>query len=261
MTTIVKRLVKSARQLSVPVVGLSLLCAGAGASAHDPGSPAYPNLASAPAVHSEAQSVALWLGGDVGPSSYAFFTGGRWAVNGDLSKDGFLLQLGGAAGEYDGGIVSAENAHVGFQNVNALVGYQHNFQSGRAALFVGPDYTHNGKNAFPDVRGDAWGVRVIGDVVTSVSPDFDLSGWGTYTTIQNNYLIQGRGLYRASNHLRIGPEIAFAGGDTWHQNRAGAHAGIAFRGGELGVSFGHTWGSASGIHEGFYGNAIISASF
>jgi len=233
--------------------------------AAQPGSPPVPAPAPEPLVIPPVQAgdrdLGAWLGIDVSPNSYALFGGGTWALTGDLDEDAVLLRVSGALGEYDQELLSGSDSDVSFQNVNVLIGYQHNFENGRVGAFVGPDYTHNGEGASPEVRGSSWGVRFVGEAAAAVSPDFQLSAWGTYSTIENQYFVQGRALYRASEGFRIGPEIALAGGDTWHQNRAGGHAAVGLPFGELGVSVGHTWGADSNIDEGLYANAILSFVF
>lgn len=200
----------------------------------------------------------LWGGIDVSPSSKAFFAGGIYALNGDLSRDGFLVRASFTLGEYERRVFAGDTSDVSFQNVNVLVGYQHDFGGARAAFFVGPDFTHNGSGASADVRGSSWGVRGIAELVVPVSTRIDLSSWATYSTIEDQYYIQGRALYRPSDRFRIGPEVAFLGGDTWRQRRVGGHAAFAVPVGEFGISVGHAWNSGSDADDGVYANAILS---
>jgi hypothetical protein len=246
------------------MVALAALCWPSVASAAeqpDPiPSPATGPFRIAPST-SGKQAGAISIGGDVGPNSYAVFAAGSYALNGDIAADGFVVRLSGSVGKYKNGPLAVGNSHVAFQNVSALIGYQHSTEAGRFAFFVGPDYTHNGSGASADVRGGSWNARVVGEATLKLGKDVDLDGWGTYSTFKNQYYLQVRPLYHASSTLRVGPDVGFMGGKNWHQNRIGLHGSIGMPFGELGLGIGHTWGASSDIHEGVYANAIVSFAF
>jgi hypothetical protein len=204
----------------------------------------------------------LSIGADVGPGSYAFYVGGVQAINGDLSADGFLIRAGFTFGQYDEGILR----DVPFEAGSLMVGYQHAFDRTRVALFVGGDIIHNGEGADPSVRGTEEAFRVVGEISTPVTERLDLTGWGSYSTFENQYYVQARALYRpGDNGFRMGPEGSLLGGDTWDQARLGGHADFPLRlgglFGELGLSAGYAWGQRRVDEDGLYANAILSISF
>jgi hypothetical protein len=150
---------------------------------------------------------------------------------------------------------------VSFQAASVLVGYQHIAGPSRVAFFVGPDFSHNGKGASPEVRGSSWNLRAVAEASTAISPRVDLIGWGTYSTFENQYMVLGRALYRPGEQFKIGPEASVSGGDTYEQYRLGAHASVPVSFGAIGLSVGHAWGGRSGDNDGLYANAILSLSF
>lgn len=168
-------------QTVIALMGSASFFASTAAAANQPGQPATSAPAPAPLeilpTDDADRDMSAWLGVDVNSSAYVFFGGGTWALTGNLDEDAVLLRVSGAVGQYDQELLSGSNSDVSFQSVNVLIGYQHNFDSGRVAAFVGPDYTHNGEGASPDVRGSSWGVRFVGEGIAAVSPDFQLSAW------------------------------------------------------------------------------------
>jgi hypothetical protein len=228
------------------------------ASGQGPSAVSAPLPAPVTAVDGDQSPATIWVGVDFSPSSKALFGGVVYALNGDLSRDGFLVRTSVGLGEYDRRFLSGDTSDVSFQNASALVGYQHTADGVHVAFFIGPDFVHNGSGASADVRGSSWGVRGLAEVDVPVSPDFNLNTWATYTTIENQYYLQGRGLYRPSDRFKIGPEAAILGGDTWKQHRVGGHAAFAIPVGEIGVSVGHAWNSRSDAKNGVYANAILS---
>lgn len=194
------------------------------------------------------------VGGDVSPGSRAAYAGATFALNADLSQDGFLVRTSFAIGEYEGRRTSDDRSDVSFQNANVMVGYQHDLGGARVAFFVGADFTYNGAGASDNVRGSSWGLRGIVDVVVPVSRDLDVSAWGTYSTIESQYYVQGRALYRLTPNIGVGPQIALLGGDTWARTRVGGHAAVNFGRIALGVGAGHEWKGGGGQ----YGSAILS---
>jgi hypothetical protein len=208
-----------------------------------------------------ADGSAVWAGFDVNPRSMVFFAGGTQALNGDLSRDGVLIRAGFAAGEYQEDRAFGREADISFRSGSVLLGYQHHFEPGRVAFFIGPDFVHNGANASPEIRGRSWGARAISEIVIPVSPQFTLSNWSTFSTIESQYLTQVRALYNASGSFRIGPEFSIAGGDTWSRGRVGAHAGFSGSFGAIGLSAGHDYDRKENGDGGVYVNAIWSMSF
>lgn len=231
------------------------------AAATQQSSPIIPTPVPAPVPTSAAtqQSSSFWAGGEIAPSSWASYVGGIHAFNGDLSADGFLVRGGFTFGEYDTTVPDGES-DVSFQNANVLIGYQRAVGSGQIALYVGPDFTHNGSGASPDVRGSDWGVRGIAEVFVPIAPRLDLSGWATYSTIDSQYYVSLQTLYRAAPQFRIGPDAAVLGGDTWKQHRIGARAAFGAPIGEIGLGVGHVWDRRS-ASDGVYANAILSIRF
>jgi len=246
---------KKMLKISGMAIAMFTAIVAASASSAEAAQPSAPAVPEPLPIAYDPDHTNLWAGVDVSPSSRAFFGGGVHALNGDLSRDGFLIRESVAFGEYDIDALTATGDDVAFQSANLMVGYQWHSDSSRVAVFVGPDYVRNGDDASPDVRGSSWGVRGIVDVVVPLSNRWDLSGWGTFTTIESQYYAQGRVMYRASDRFRIGPEGALLGGDNWSRQRVGGHAAFGFRGGEFGVSAGHSSGSGD---DGLYVNAILS---
>lgn len=240
------------------LLSASWLSATSSANAQEGPTTVPPPLSvTAPSPQSNPDGSGLSIGADVSPGSHAFFVGGVQALNGDLSADGFLVRASFTAGQYDEG-----NNEVSFEGGNLLIGYQHAFDGTHVAFFVGPDVVHNGKGASPDVRGTSWAARGIAEFSTPLSSRLDLIGWGTFTTFESQYYVQGRALYRpGDNYFRIGPEVSFLGGDTWSQRRVGGHAEVPLPFGGLGASVGHAWTRRGGDNDGVYANLILSISF
>lgn len=248
---------RHSRLLAVPLLATGSIAA---AAQQGPAAIPAPIAIPAPSEQNDRSGFGFSAGADVSEGSHAFFVGGVHALNGDLSADGFLIRGGFTAGEYEEGSL-AGISDVSFESVSVLVGYQRAVGPARVAFLVGPDFAHNGAGASPEVRGDSWGVRAVAEFYTPISPSLDVVGWGSYSTFENQYFVQGRILYRPSNRFRIGPEVSLLGGDTWQQYRLGARAVVPLSFGEVGLGAGHAWQDRTNDNEGLYASLILSIGF
>jgi hypothetical protein len=214
-------------------------------------------------LQTQQENPASWnvsLGGDVSPGGYGFFLGATHALNGDFGSDGFLVRTSVSAGKYEEG--SARGiSHVAYGGVNFLLGYQHAAGRSQVRFFAGPEYVHNGPGASPGIRGGSWDLRLVAEAAAPVGQDLDVTSYASYSTFENQYLAQGRLLYRTASGNRFGPEASISGGDTWEQYRVGGHADLATAFGAIGFSTGYAWNERTGSNEGLYANAILSINF
>lgn len=200
----------------------------------------------------------VWVGADAEPGSVAVAIGTTFALNGNLNTDGALLRASAAYGGYESG--PAINPRVHFGTGSLLIGYQTHLGKVFVSGFVGPQVIHNGEGADPNVRGTSWAALVTGEIVVPAG-NMELSSWGSYSTFENQYYVQGRVLYRASPKFKIGPQAALLGGNTWRSGRAGGYFQMATSFGAFEGGLGYTWDRDGSNHEGVYGGGSLTFRF
>ena len=217
-----------------------------------------PPLTPAPSARAAGPSASLWVGGDVSTDSFAFGSGLTFALNGNLYSDGLLLRGTVGLGDYDIGPPGTPRAH--FASAALLVGYQGHLGDVFVAGFAGPQLNNNSHGAPASVAGTQFNGLFTGEIGIPAGR-VDLSAWGSYSTFQNQFTISGRALYRVLPGFRLGPQVAYSGGNTWHRGRVGGFTSIYMRNSALEIGGGYSWNPDTGAGEGVYGNMSLSFPF
>lgn len=169
----------------------------------------------------DRQSVILFSGAEWAPDAQSYYGGGLVALNGDLSRDGWVLRTLGTIGDYEyvnsdvpGGIVDGDEYQF-----DIMIGYQSTIQNITVTGLVGFDYQK--QDLTPDdpenkIRGTETGFKVAGDLETHDIPLF-FGLYSDYSTAFNTF----NALLRVgfdTDWLVFGPEVAFyrvESDDTW----------------------------------------------
>jgi hypothetical protein len=207
----------------------------------------------------------FFSGVDTAPGSWYTYDGIVVAVNGDLSRDGFLVRLYGSYVQYD-----LDVGHgTGWQG-DAMVGYRFSRGPVWGSIFVGvdtQDYRLRPDDPTEKVRGTETGFKVAADLSTDYEHPFFGSIEGNYSTAFDSYWARARvGLNR--NKLTWGPEFSVLGNTDFNAQRLGGFVMIhdiqvlRLRPFDLTFSVGHQWvddntssGTPSGVggSDGTYG--------
>ena len=240
------------------------------------------------ATEPDKDFVSIYSGYEWVEDSNFFYAGFDVALNGDLSRRGFLLSGFGGFGNYDyfdstvpGGKIDAD-----LTELTGLIGYQVYAGSVRFSAFAGVDWQNNDLNP-PDA-----GNPVSGSDTDFVASGAVESGWnkplyyklfGSYSITNETYWAKAR-IGHNFGRVVIGPEGAFYGNENFNSQRAGAfitfplasRLALTLAGGfnfvandeffeELGSGFekipAGSFGGLGGITDGGYGNVSISTWF
>jgi hypothetical protein len=214
----------------------------------------------------------FFSGADAAQGSWYAYDGVVIALNGDLTRDGFMLRLYGSYVQYD-----LDPGHgTGWQG-DAMVGYKFSRGPVWGSIFIGVDSQNY--NLSPDdptakVRGQETGFKVAGHLSTAYGSPFYAAIEGNYSTAFDSYWARARvGLYR--DKLTWGPEYAVLGNVDFDAQRAGGFVTIhditvlRFRPFDLTFSVGHQWvndnnnGTVGGVAggDGTYGAVSFSMVF
>jgi hypothetical protein len=256
--------------------GLMLLGSGLSAHAAGPGEPSADV-----AVKPDIDSVSLYSNFEAVKDANFFYGGAVAALNGDLSRRGFLIQGFGGVGSYKylnsgvpGGTVNAD-----LTEGSGLAGYQFYTGNVRFKTFVGVDWQNNALHP-PDptnpVSGSRTGVLVTGDAETAGPRPLYFDLYGSFSSVNNTYWSKARLGYNFGRVV-IGPEGAFYGNENFNSERAGAFIkfpifrklDVTLSGGfnfvankqflnELGSG---SFGGLGGIIDSGYGNVSVSTWF
>ena len=225
--------------------------------------------------------IALYTGFEFVDDANFYYAGFLAALNGDLSRRGFVIQGFGGFGDYDylNSAVPGGSVNADLTEASGLVGYQ--FFSGNVRFrgFGGVDWQDNDLSpADPanPVSGKETGFVTTASV-TTVDPKplyFDL--FGSYSITNQTYWSRGRIGYNFGRVV-IGPEGAFYGNENFNSQRAGAfikfplgkRLDVTAAGGfnfvandeiSNGIVSGE-FGGLGGITDGGYGSVSISTWF
>jgi Cellulose biosynthesis protein BcsS len=206
----------------------------------------------------------FFSGVDGAPGSFYTYDGIVVAMNGDLSRDGFMVRLYGSYVQYD-----TDPGHGTGWQVDAMVGYKFSRGPVWGSIFVGvdsQDYNLSPDDPTSQVRGQETGFKVAGDLRTAYGSPFYAAIEGNYSTAFDSYWARARaGLYR--DKLTWGPEFAVLGNIDFDAQRLGGFVTIhdirvfRLRPFDLTFSVGHQWvndnnnGTVGGVAggEGTYG--------
>ncbi len=204
-------------------------------------------------------------------STYAY-DGVVVALNGDLTRDGFMVRLYGSYVQYD-----LDVGHgTGWQG-DAMIGYKFSRGPVWGSIFIGvdsQDYDLSPDDPTSRVRGNETGFKVAGDLSTAYGSPIYASIAGNYSTAFDSYWARARvGVHR--DRLTWGPEYAVLGNIDFDAQRVGGFVTIhditvlRFRPFDLTFSVGHQWvndnnnGTVSGVAggDGTYGAVSFSMVF
>ena len=214
-----------------------------------------------------------WFLGYDGVSGANFFVAGMMiALDGDQSRDGWVVRSEASRVDYD----LDPGDGRGYQ-ADALPGYRFVGSQGSGGIYAGVDwqnYRLKPDDPTEEVRGTQWGFKVAADVETSGDLPYYFGLDGSYSTAFATYWVRGRaGLNR--NGMTFGPEAIAMGDEGFDAQRLGGFVtfkldllpghpsfDVTMSGGHLflGDSNGSGTGGAGGS-EGTYGSIVISTSF
>jgi hypothetical protein len=278
-------------RLSV-AAGLVCLClaSGSNARAAGPGEEAAPIALSPPVPEQvpDPDFMSIYTGFEFVDDANLYYAGFVAAVNGDLARQGFLVQGFGGFGDYDylNSAVPGGRVNADLTEASGLIGYQFFAGNVRFRGFGGVDWQENDLSP-PDPANPVSGSEadfVATASVTTVGPKplyFDL--FGSYSIVNQTYWSKARIGYNFGRVV-IGPEGAFYGNENFNSQRAGAfikfplakRLAVTLAGGfnfvandeffeDLGAGFERVpsgeFGGLGGITDSGYGNISISTWF
>jgi len=220
-------------------------------------------------------STVWYTGYDVVKGSRYVFTGASYALNGDISRNGFYLRAYGSRVDYD---LNPGNG-LGYQ-ADVMLGYRVTLGKIFGGVYIGADYQNfrlDPDDPFAEVRGTEWGFKVAADVATLRNGlPYYLALEGNYSTAFQTYWARARaGL---SHHgVTFGPEGIALGDVGFDAQRIGGFVifdlPLSMRATPLEVSLhvGHQFvagsGSNNGVEgsvgggEGTYGGIVVTLVF
>ena len=163
-----------------------------------------------------AYPIIVLSGLDVADRILESYSGFYYALNGDLTKSGFIVRVLGTAGSYDYTLPTGRVDSDYWQG-DVMIGHQWVVGRWDFGVYVGADYQSHSlspDDPFNQLRGSELGVKVLLDLETNqngTSPIYAALR-GNYSTAFDTYLAVGR-LGYLFGHLAIGPE-AWAFGDV-----------------------------------------------
>ena len=252
---------------------------GEGASTPDPfGNQPY---VEAQVIELNPDFITIYSGYEFVKDSNFYYGGFIGALNGDLSRSGFLVQGFGGFGnyEYPNSAVPGGTVDGDITQLSGLVGYQVFAGTAHFRLFGGADWQNNDLSPSDPtnaVSGSDTNFIATGSV-TTIGPGrlyFDLLG--SYAVTNQTYWSRARLGYRFGRVV-MGPEGAFYGNENFNSQRAGGFVkvplgpnfDVTVAGGfnfvandEFFEEFGSgSFGGLGGISDGGYGNISISTWF
>jgi hypothetical protein len=183
-------------------------------------------VAPSPAAAEDKLSTVAFLGVEGGPSSQVFYAGLIVALNGDLTRSGWLARGVTAHAWYDyvGGPGDVDGRVSLF---DSMLGYQMLAASLRVSGFIGLEYQNH--SLFPGdpgnpVSGGETGLKLVGDVSSNGSGPWSFSLIGSYSTAFDSYWSRLRVGYDIGGRVVIGPEGLLFGNEAGDIQRLGAFA-------------------------------------
>jgi hypothetical protein len=239
----------------------------------------------APNARPDTDFITIYSGYEFLDDSNYVYLGAIAALNGDISRRGFLVQGLGAFGDYDyvNPAVPGGNVNADLTEASGLLGYQFFAGNVRFRALGGVDWQDNDLSP-PDpsnpVSGSETGFVAAGNVTTVGPRPFYFDLFGSYSITNQSYWSRGRIGYNF-RRIVIGPEGWFYGNENFNSQRAGAfikapiapRLAITVSGGfnfvandEFLQTFGDAFTSGSfgglgGISDGGYGTVSLSTWF
>ena len=206
-----------------------------------------------------------------------YFSGAIFALNGDLSKNGFAVRVYGSYDEFDNNNLGNGRNGDGRQwQGDVMLGYLFNRPHWSGGVYIGGDYQN--VRLSPDdptekVRGTEFGFKVAGDIATERDLPYYFSLNGSYSTAFETYWTRVRlGLTR--HKVAFGIEGAALGDESFDAQRIGGFVIfdcnlILSRPLEITLAAGHqfvgqtngTTNTGIGGGEGTYGTVVFSVPF
>jgi hypothetical protein len=163
----------------------------------------------------------VWfLGYDYVRGAHYGYSGGIVALNGDLSRNGFVLRLYGSRVDYE---LSPFGDGRGYQ-ADLMLGYRVSTRRIEGGLYIGADYQDyrlSPDDPTAEVRGTEWGFKVVADLATvREGTPFYFGLEGEYSTSFQTYWARGR----AGLNMRgftLGPEVIALGDLDFDAQRVG----------------------------------------
>jgi hypothetical protein len=169
-------------------------------------------------------STAAIFGFDVGPSAETGYAGAIYALNGDSSRDGFLIRGLGvySSYDYDAAVGAVDGDMVLF---DGMVGYQIMRSNIRVAGFVGVEYQDHDlspNDPANSVNGDETGFKAVGEVTLGHGNALFINLIGAYSTAFETHWVRFRPGYNYER-FTFGPEIIWQGNESYDAHRVGGY--------------------------------------
>lgn len=226
------------------------------------------------------QAVIVSTSGELSPKAHSGNLEAMVAVNGNLSRDGFIIKLSTTIGKYDylNTSVPGNSVDVQERQFDALIGYQWGLGLLTVAAYVGfdaQDYDHSPKDPDDPVRGHKNGFMAATDIETNYEVPYYVQSSIAYSTAFDYFTSDLRVGYNMK-WLVVGVEGAYYTIESSDTERLGGFAlfrfypapqvpaeltfdaGYQFVEGDEGS--GGAQASTSG-GEGAYGGAALSVAF
>ena len=154
--------------------------------------------------------VVSYGGVDFAKDAKAFYSGSRFALNGDFTKDGVIFRAEGVYAKYHYPDANIPEGKVGAtdRSLDVMIGYQHYFGSLGVIGYAGYEIRDVALN--PDapgskLRGTKDGFKIATEIETEDGSPFYMSFDGSYSTAFNSYFAELRVGHDWKKFI-IGPE-------------------------------------------------------
>jgi hypothetical protein len=189
------------------------------------GGGAAPNYGPVAQTDPDAEAIlrGFWYSGfDTARGDRYFFSEVTVALNGDLSRNGFVLRAHGSRDDYD---LEPGNGR-GYQ-ADLMLGYRVSGSRMDSAIYVGVDYQNyrlRPDDPTAEVRGTEWGFKVAADLeaLRGEEPVYYALA-GEYSTAFQSYWARGR-VGATLWGITFGPEAAALGDVSFGAQRIGGFA-------------------------------------
>jgi len=174
--------------------------------------------------------VITYKGVDVSKDVWSLYSGGIYALNGDLTRNGFVARTFGyyADYEYDAGGTSFDGKD---RALDAMIGYLHYFGNFSAIGYLGMevrDIDQKPEDVLNKVRGTETGFKVALELETEGDGPFYFSFDSSYSTAFDSFYGQLRvGANR--NGIKFGPEGHIYSDEGDVTSRVGAFVSVPFK--------------------------------
>lgn len=209
------------------------------------------------------KSTVLFFGAELEPHSYNLESGFAIALNGDISKNGFLFAGTFGFGEADWKFAGTKNNTDSYA-AKALIGYQMYLDGLYVAALAGVDFQKNKTKPLAGIAktdGKEFGFVVEGELETTAvqAPYFGIGG--SYSTANNTFWTRGRVGYNTGS-FKFGPEVTALGDkDTDTVRIGGFVSDIKLGMLNVGFSLGYTNESDGKRNDGAYGGVELTTEF